>query len=933
MNLQPPIFEFFDNIVHIIDREYRIISVNQAFIDYCKKLSIDPSVVGKSLKACFSFIPEKVWQDYATVFETGHPIKSYEEIEINNHHFLSTTQKIPIKNGEEIIGILTMIDDQTLDLTKLDRLEKNERILDMTQELSKIGGWVWNPNNKTTFWTAETFRIHGIKPTHGKFDPGNSVELSLECYNPEDKKVVLEAFNKCCDHGIPYDLEFEFTALDGNRKWIRSKAQPIIENDEIIAVLGALQDITEDHQNRERIRTIERFEQEKAVFLAQIALSEDLRQGNFEQLSHFITEEVVTRFNYDRVGIWMKDPVSQELKNLDIFEKIQQQHFSGLSLSSPEKEALFSFFTQTNILILNNTAIQNLKEHYLQPYILQNRINSLLMAKISNGEELLGVLSFEFITADHTWNQVEVNLAHLVADQLALAMSNSIQRQNRIKINQLAGMLDVAPNSIYIVDFKGNFLYANDFACKMHGFTKEEFLHLTLQTINEPGTAEKIETDLANIRQEKELRIENIHVRKDGSHFPVLIHAKQVHWDSKPAVLVIGIDLSERKKMEDELLQSRKMDAIGQLSAGIAHDFNNILGSILGMAEVIKEFADLDQDTSEYVNNIILDANRGAMLTRKLLSFGRKDKKPFSFININDVVQDVGAILSRSVNKKIQLKFNLDAHIPTFLGNFGQIETAILNLGINASQAMENGGTLKFSTGNVEITREYPQSNLVNLEPGKYIEIAIQDTGIGIPKEHLDKLFDPFFTTKEPGKGTGLGLAVTFGTVKDHKGEITVQSKIGEGSVFKIFLPVSQKPNYTEKQKPISMAGSGKILLVDDEKSIRISGKKILESFGYSVHLAATGKDAITYFRDHHSEIELILLDMIMPDMSGVETYYELKKIQDDCVVIVVSGYCREDELATLKENGVKDFIQKPYQKDELGYKIKQILEIPKILE
>lgn len=746
MNLQPTIFDYFDEVIHIIDSEHRFIYINKAFIDYCIRLSIDHSVIGKSLETCFSFLPKNTTQEYDTVLKSGLPIITQNEIQINSHHFVSTTQKIPIKDGDEVIAILTMIIDQTLNANIFDRMQKNEKILDMTQELSKMGGWVWNPENRSTFWTAETFRIHGIEPTPGKFDPGDSVELSLGCYNPQDQKKVLDSFNKCCEQGIPYDLEYEFTALDGKKKWIRSKAQPIIEKDGIVSILGAFQDITEDHQNRNKIR-------------------------------------------------------------------------------------------------------------------------------------------------------------------------------------QLAEMLDVAPNSIYIVDFEGNFLYANDFACKMHGYTKKEFFQLSLMDINEPGTAKKVEENLKKVRQNEEIRLESIHVRKDGTNFPVLIYTKKVHWDQNLAVLVIGLDLSERKKMEEELLQSRKMDAIGQLSAGIAHDFNNILGSILGMAEIIKEFASLEPDTLEYINNIILDANRGAMLTSKLLSFGRKDKKPFSVININDVVQDVGAILSRSINKMIQIKFDLHAVFSTFLGNYGQIETALLNLGINASQAMEDGGILKFSTCNVEITNESSQSNLANLKPGMFIEITIQDTGIGIPPANLDKLFTPFFTTKEPGKGTGLGLAVTYGTVRDHNGDISVQSQVGKGSVFKIRLPVNKAPNYAATQNLINIRGSGTILLVDDESSIRISGKKMLESFGYSVHLAINGKDAIKYFQDHHAEISLILLDMIMPDMSGVETYHELQKIQKDCKVIVVSGYCREDELMYLKNQGLKGFIQKPYRKDELGIKIKKVLE------
>ncbi len=382
----------------------------------------------------------------------------------------------------------------------------------------------------------------------------------------------------------------------------------------------------------------------------------------------------------------------------------------------------------------------------------------------------------------------------------------------------------------------------------------------------------------------------------------------------------------EREKLREQLLHSQKMDAIGQLAGGVAHDFNNLLSGIMGAAEMLKDLEPGSPKHTKFVDMILGATAKAADLTRKLLTFARKreaERKPVDMVR---VVSDSFEIFKRTLDRKIVLVFkNLSRHsvVP---GDETLLQNMVMNLGINASHAMPDGGALSLVLKNVSITAMNCRVGEFELASGDYIELELADTGTGMSPEIQKRVFEPFFTTKERGKGTGLGLAMVYGSVKAHGGAITVDSEPGKGTTFRILLPAVQGAGVTDVAEEEMISGSGRVLIVDDEEILRTLGRAMVESLGYEVMLAANGLDAIDIFRKMPGSIDLVILDMIMPVMGGKEALAGLKKIRPDCRILVASGFAKESELSEMESLGINGSIRKPFRLAELSRAIARAL-------
>lgn len=384
----------------------------------------------------------------------------------------------------------------------------------------------------------------------------------------------------------------------------------------------------------------------------------------------------------------------------------------------------------------------------------------------------------------------------------------------------------------------------------------------------------------------------------------------------------------EKERIRVQLFHAQKMEAIGTLAGGIAHDFNNMLQGILGYASLLKLKIPETDPIYKPLDVIERTAERAAELTQQLLGFARKGKFFVEILNINDLVSEAIKIISRTFDRAIKIKTDLSDNIWRFEGDKGQMVGVILNLCVNARDAMPVGGTLTISTYNREIKEgEMPYSWA---RPGSYVVISVEDTGGGMDKETMKHIFEPFFTTKEIGKGTGMGLAMVYGVVKNHGGFITVDSEIGKGSTFTIYLPRTEaeiKKEVGQTRTPIS--GSGTILIVDDEESIRNLLKDALSGLGYSVKEASNGKEAIEIFNLNKDRIDLIILDLIMPEMGGEETLLGLRELKPDVKVIIATGFGVTESLQhTLRQKGVSGFINKPFNIAEISEAIKTALRV-----
>ena len=385
-------------------------------------------------------------------------------------------------------------------------------------------------------------------------------------------------------------------------------------------------------------------------------------------------------------------------------------------------------------------------------------------------------------------------------------------------------------------------------------------------------------------------------------------------------------DVTERVVMEESLRHSQKMEGIGQLSSGIAHDFNNMLGGIMGGAELLSAQLKGDPKSQKYLSLIVESVQNASDLTRKLLSFSRKGGSSVLPLDIHEVLRETFSLLERTLHKKIVLKAEFNAPASVIMGDQSQLQNAFLNLGINADHAMAEGGTLTVKTEIMVSDYQRRDGIFSDAEPGKYIKVVVSDTGAGIKAEHLKKIFEPFFTTKEKGRGTGLGLSAVYNTVKQHNGHIKVTSRPGEGTQFHLLFPLSGEPLMPGEDSRDPVRGKGTILFVEDEPVLRESVKELLEDLGYGVLLARNGREGFDTFLKEREGIDLVLLDMIMPEMDGKSCFLKIRGADSQMPVIMASGFSREADVEELLAQGLAAFLHKPYKILELSRIIAGIL-------
>jgi len=373
-----------------------------------------------------------------------------------------------------------------------------------------------------------------------------------------------------------------------------------------------------------------------------------------------------------------------------------------------------------------------------------------------------------------------------------------------------------------------------------------------------------------------------------------------------------------RDSIQSQLHQSQKMKAIGQLAGGVAHDFNNNLAAIIGASELMLGAENLTDKQRKYLNMTLAAAERAASSTKKLLVFSRRGQEASSPVDCLTIAEETVELLRQTVDKAITISLDNRALQSVVIGDESELQSALMNIGINAAQAMPDGGELSYTLENLDLDEEYCHASPFAIKPGMFLKITVQDNGCGIPPELAARIFEPFFTTKEQGKGTGLGLALVYGTIQKHGGAVTVYSEVGSGTVFHLYLPLTNERACPKSEAPPILQGRGTVLVVDDEELIRNTAAALLESLGYQVILATNGQEGVDTFRKAKDEINLVILDMIMPVMGGHEAFTQLRQIDPSIPVLIASGFAKEEDMAKLKEQGANGFLNKPFNKAKL---------------
>ncbi|HUJ19131.1 MAG TPA: ATP-binding protein [Nitrospirota bacterium] len=486
-------------------------------------------------------------------------------------------------------------------------------------------------------------------------------------------------------------------------------------------------------------------------------------------------------------------------------------------------------------------------------------------------------------------------------------------------------LVDNATDGIIVQDGSGIILNVNDRACEMHGFPKEVLVGTHIRLLEDGSRQDEIAERMRRLFAGESLVFETVHHKKDGTPLYLEISSKAITIGEEMFIQSFYRDITEKKRLQEHLFQSQKMDSIGVLAGGIAHDFNNILTAIIGHLEIIRRTA-LDEKALRSLNVIEDAARRAGRMISKLLGFARKSNFEIVPLNMNDVIFDTVKLLERVIDKKINVTVELDNQLPLVQGDVNQIEQIIMNLVVNARDAMPGGGRIVIKTTSREIVRGMPDVPAYIL-PGHYVIMTVTDTGTGIPKDIVSKIFEPFFTTKERGKGTGLGLSMVYGVIKEHRGYIMVQSEENRGTVFTIYLPASQAAVVKKEIKQLaSVSGSETVLVVDDEPDILHAIQDTLSSHGYKVFAVSDPVSAINIFKKLSSEIDLVITDIVMPRLNGKELVGQIKAMNADVKVLAISGYTKyvapKDEIGEI--NG---FLQKPFESYYLLTVVRRILD------
>jgi PAS domain S-box-containing protein len=536
-------------------------------------------------------------------------------------------------------------------------------------------------------------------------------------------------------------------------------------------------------------------------------------------------------------------------------------------------------------------------------------------------KKLIWGLSFGFAAMFVTVVVLLINIRRRSIAETALRASE--QRYHTLVDNLTLGVYRCSP------DAAGRFIHVNPAMAAMFGYPSMEAMMLSSisELYPDPRNREPL---LAELRRSGQLTKREILMRRqDGTEIWIAANAKAHHDHAGTIGWIDGTfeDITERKKLEAQLRQTQKIEAMGILTGGISHDFNNILTAIIGYANLLQMRVDKDSTNRNYVDEILRSSQRAAALTKSLLAFSRRQEMEVRPLDINECIRQFRAFLSRIIGEDIELKTALAEDNPILLADRGQIEQVLMNLATNARDAMEHGGVLSIGTRSVDLEgSEIPA--LATLPPGHYVEIAVSDTGCGMDEATRIRIFEPFFTTKEAGMGTGLGLSILHGIVKQHNGEIIVYSEIGRGTTFKVYLPATTATGEEEPGPPTQPRGGNEtILLIEDDTALRHLERGILEQFGYHVIEAADGEEGLRLYYEVNGKVDCLLLDVIMPKKNGREVYEEIRRLRPDIKALFTSGYTTD----VIRRHGLLeehfDFLPKPATPAEMLRKLREVLD------
>jgi len=552
------------------------------------------------------------------------------------------------------------------------------------------------------------------------------------------------------------------------------------------------------------------------------------------------------------------------------------------------------------------------------------------------GEEVISVYETALLDKDNERVDVELNAGIIdyeghPADFVFVRDITKRKRAEKDRIEserKYRALFEQASEAVFLETLDGEILDINRHACDMLGYKKGELVGLNIKELIPEDELEKSRPLFAQLYAGKSFRTETYYLDKEGKKIPVEVNAAVVTIENEKRVFALVQDITERKELEEQLRRSQKSEAMGRLAGGIAHDFNNVLTAIFGYVDLLKQSIKEDHKCYEYIDEIGAVADKAATLTQQLLAFSKKQILEPVVLDINEVVEEMAGMLKRIIGENISFKFTPAIEAPPIKVDKGQLEQVILNLVVNARDAMPEGGEVRIATKTLSLDDEYVAGH-PEAQSGEYILLTIEDTGTGIPDDIKDRIFDPFFTTKETGTGTGLGLPTVFGIVKQSGGYIDITSEKGRGTKVEVYFPSVYEPIPKPKETPTKTTSGGPetVLVVEDDESVRKTVAAILRNKGYDVIDTVNGAEAIKNVAFSDKPVDLLITDVVMPHVTGKDLAQKLLIDNPNLKILYISGYTDEDLLGPNIVSGNSEFLQKPFTASSILRKVRDILD------
>lgn len=665
---------------------------------------------------------------------------------------------------------------------------------------------------------------------------------------------------------------------------------------------------------------------------------------DLDSLLKFFMTAMEKRLDFDRGMILLADEKKQFLRYAAGYgyDPSQEEYLKNTSfrLDNPEsKGPLVLAFKERKPFLIND--IKTLDEK-LSPksreFARQLGVHSFISVPISHKDGTVGVLAMDNSSPRRQYTESEISLLVGIAHQVAISLNNAaVHMKLKESETQFRSLTENAPDIIYTLNGEGAITYVNPAWERVMGYSREETIGRFFTSFVRAGEEDRYRNIQLKINSDKET-IQNFDgtlIDSKGSEHIFIMNCtpKLDEYGAITALTGILKDVTEQKRLENQLYQAAKMEAIGRLTGGISHDFNNFLQAIGGYNQLLLMRKSPEDPDRKYLENIDQLTHKATALLKQMMLFSRKVEPVMRPLNLNEEIKNFKELLGSVIPKMIAIDLQLADDLKHFSADPVHIHQIIMNLAINARDAMPDGGKITIITENVLFTETTYIGNIY-IPAGQYVQLIFRDNGLGMTEENRSNIFEPFFTTKEAGKGTGLGLSVVYGIVKNHGGSIFCASKPASGASFHIYFPVlgfaGENIVAAEQPQPDGTAPAGEtILLVDDESSIRETTEEILTMTGYRVITAPGGREALNLYRREPGAIHLVILDLIMPGMGGYECLQELVKINPRVKVIVTSGYTAQITARSVIEAGACRFIDKPYQYDHFLTGIREVLDQP----